>query len=501
MRLPVLVALLLVATSCTGVPAAAPPLASPTARVDFKKLERFYAQKPRWSKCGKGKKFDCADVKVPLDYTDPDGRTMEIAVNRLRASGKRLGSLLVNPGGPGASGKDFVYSAAAAITAPVRERYTIVGFDPRGVGDSNGIRCLDDDQLDRFYLTDSTPDTRWESGRLRTMSRRYAEECQSKSGWLLPYLGTANVARDMDVIRAALGEKKTNYLGYSYGTQLGQVYAELFPGRVRRMVLDSVVDSALWAGRVWDSQLTSLDAQFDLFLDSCVRHGCPLGTSRTAASRRLWKLLGSTDVDRLKGHGRDVSDTDVHTAVVVLAMNPALWSLGRTAFADALRGDGRTLQALAEAGRGRNPVNGRYDSTIAANLAVRCLETPQKTRIEAASDKRIDWMSDRSPLFAEINTTLACSYWKVPALPQHTITPKGVAPVLLLGNTNDPRTPLAWAKAVTARFPGARLVVNRADGHIVYGRGACVNRAVEDYLLTGKQPRDGLECRDSGPRY
>ncbi|GAA3228503.1 alpha/beta hydrolase [Actinocorallia longicatena] len=499
MRPTLLLACLALVAGCTAAPAAAPPVAPPVPSIDTARLERFYDQRPRWHACPGHRGFACADVKVPLDYRDPDGRPLAIAVTRLPATGARQGSLLVNPGGPGASGLDLAFGAREVVGAKVRRRYDIVGFDPRGVGRSNGIRCLDDDELDRFYRTDSTPDTGWERQRLRTMSRRYAEECQEKSGWILPHLGTDSVARDMDVIRAVVGDRNLNYLGFSYGTQLGQVYAGLFPGRVRRMVLDSVVDSGLWAGAITESQLTSLDGQFDLFLGYCVRRGCPLGATTKAANDRLWRLFGQADREPLRGDGgRPVTDSDLHTATIALSMTEELWPLGVRAFAKVLQGDGRDVLALADLARGRGG-DGRYDSTVAANVAVTCLETPQDVREKEATDEHIAAMARRSPLFAESNLQLACSYWKAPGLSQQAITPKGIGPVLLLGNTKDFRTPLPWARSVAARFPGAVLVTNEASGHIVYGRGACVDRAVEGYLLTGRLPDGSLRCHDAGP--
>jgi pimeloyl-ACP methyl ester carboxylesterase len=476
-------------------------LARPAQTIDPAVLKRFYAQKPSWHRCRGHKGFECADVTVPLNYLDPDGRTLPIAVNRLRATGRPMGSLLVNPGGPGGSGLDLGFAARSVIDTAVRSKYDIVGFDPRGVGESNGIRCLDDDQLDRFYRTDSSPDTAAEFARLRTQSRRYADQCRIKAGWLLPYLGTASVARDMDIIRSVVGDRQLNYLGFSYGTQLGQVYAGLFPGRTRRMVLDSVVDSALWAGTEWKNSLRALDAEFDLFLANCVRHGCPLGPTEKAAKARLWRLLGQADRVPLRSYDdRSVTDSDIHTATVVIAMEPKLWATGRRAFASALKGDGRTLRSLADAGRGRQ-ADGLYDSSIPANLAVRCLETPEADRKHQATAEHIKAMADRSPLFAEVNSELACSYWGPASIPQHAIKPTDTGPVLLLNNTADPRTPLAWAESVTARFPDAVLVTNSAAGHISYGRGPCVDHAVDSYLVTGKLPVSGLKCHDAGPAY
>lgn len=499
---PLLPALLLpfvlLAAACQSRPA--PALPEPARTIDTAALGRFYEQEPEWQACKGHKGFQCADVEVPLDYLDPEARTLQIAVARLKATGSRLGSLLANPGGPGASGVDFAHSARDAFTSRVRERYDIVGFDPRGVGRSNGIRCLDDDQLDRYHATDSTPDTKAERQRLRTMSRRYAEECQDKSGWLLPHMGTRNAARDLDVLRAVLGDQRLNYYGASYGTQLGQVYAELFPGRTRRMVLDSVVDSAYWAGQVQEKQLIALDEEFNRFLDSCVRHGCALGSTLEEARSNVWKLLGRTDEQHLRSPDRrKVSDTDIHTAAVLLAMEPRLWSTGRQAFAEAARGEGRLFRRLADTARGRSP-KGLYDSSIPAWMAVTCLETPEKTRRKRATDGQIAWMAGRSPIFADVNTTIACSYWKPASLPQKAIEPRGTGPVLLLGNTRDPRTPLTWARSVAKRFPGAFLLANEAEGHGVYGRGSCVNRAVDDYLLEGTFPPSS-SCSDSGPDY
>jgi pimeloyl-ACP methyl ester carboxylesterase len=297
-----------------------------------------------------------------------------------------------------------------------------------------------------------------------------------------------------------LGDDRLNYYGRSYGTQIGQVYAGLFPGRIRRMVLDSVIDSAYWAGEVQERQLLALDQEFDRFLDSCVRHGCVLGSTREQARTGVWRLLGQTDRRPLRSpDGRRVSDTDLHTAFVLLAMEPRRWAQGRLAFAEAQRGEGRTFRRLADAARGRSP-RGLYDSSIPAWTAVTCLETPEEIRRARATDRQITLMAERSPVFADVNTAITCSYWKAASLPQKAIEPRGAGPVLLLNNTRDPRTPLAWARAVAGRFPGSALVTNEAEGHGVYGRGACVNRAVDGYLVDGAPPA-AATCSDSGPNY
>jgi pimeloyl-ACP methyl ester carboxylesterase len=467
---------------------------------------RFYGQKPTWRPCEGKSGFQCTEIEVPLDYAKPDGRTIRLAVNRLPSTGsaRRLGSLLTNPGGPGGSGLDYVFSSAQKqITSAVRARYDVIGIDPRGVGKSSPVRCLGDAELDAYYTVDTTPDTAAEKARLRTAAQQYASACQANSGVILPHISTVDAARDMDVVRAVLGDQKLNYLGLSYGTQLGQVYAATFPGKVGRMVLDSVVDPALDAKTSAVTQMVGVQRAFEAFVDDCVkRSDCPLGTDRAAGLQKVAALLKKLDGVPLQSkQGRPVNDADARIGLVTATYSPETWQFTRQSLAMAFNGDGSGLRVLADAYRERGP-QGAYSNMQAANLAIGCLETKAAERTEKATDDTLAATVRTSPLFGGLNMGLPCAFWKVPPVRiPHEITAKGAGPILLVNNTGDNATPIEWARAVARRLDRAVLVTNQANGHGVYGRGPCVNGAVDSYLLDGTMPPKGTKCQDHGSLF
>lgn len=474
-------------------------------------LTRFYSQRPAWQSCQGKPGFQCTRVEVPLNYADPTGATIKLAVNRLPATGDRsmrLGSLLTNPGGPGGSGLDYLFSVGAAgkgITPAVRARYDLIGVDPRGVGQSAPVKCLDDAGQDAFYANDLAPETPEKEAKLRTASQGYAAACQANSGAILPYVGTVNAARDMDVIRAVLGDNALNYLGISYGTELGQVYAQLFPHSVGRMVLDSVVDTQLSGKDAGVTQMAGVERAFEAFVDDCLsRPDCPLGgpgTSRTAALQKVGDLLSGLQNRPLPGtHGRTVNDSDARMALVQATYGPELWMYGRQALMLAFQGNGAGLQLLADAYRERDP-NGHYSNMQAANMVIGCLETPAADRTEQATQNVLAAMTKASPYFGNVDSGLPCAYLKIPvvALPGPA-KPVGAPPILLVNNLGDNATPIEWARAVAKRLDRSVLVTNDESGHGVYGRGACVNNAVDGYLLDGKMPTI-TKCQDRGSLF
>lgn len=469
-------------------------------------LTRFYSQRPTWTACKGHPAFQCTTIQVPLNYDQPTGTTIELAVNKLPATGtrRRLGSLLTNPGGPGGSGLDYTYSVGQkGITPDVRASYDLIGIDPRGVGQSAPVKCLSDAGQDAFYAHELDPTTPEQEAALRTASQQYADACEKTSGSVLPYVGTVNAARDMDVVRAVLGDDKLNYLGISYGTELGQVYAQLFPAFVGRMVLDSVVDTDLSPTESGVTQMKGVQRAFDAFVDNCVTMTtCPLGgpgTSHAAAVQKLTDLLARMVSHPLPGqNGRVVNDSDARTALVEATYDPSFWQYARQGLTLAFQGDGSGLQLLADAYRERSQ-NGTYSNLQPANLVIGCLETPVADRSEQATQAELAAMAKASPLLGGIDTGLPCAYLKLPydALPSK-VTAPGAPPILLLNNLGDNATPIEWARAVAGRLSGSVLVTNNESGHGVYGRGGCVNNAVDGFLVDGRLPAQGTTCDDRG---
>jgi pimeloyl-ACP methyl ester carboxylesterase len=337
-------------------------------------LAKFYGQRLVWTSgngCASG--YQCSKLTVPLNYDDPGGATIQIAVVRKPATDQahRLGSLVVNPGGPGGSGVSYATSGDVA-DASVLARYDLVGFDPRGVGASDPVECLTDSQMDQFVDTPPDPDSPAELAKVEHASQFFAQQCEAKSGALLPYVGTKDAARDMDILRAALGDKKLNYLGKSYGTMLGATYAEEFPQRVGDVVLDGAIDPNLSAEQENLTQAASFDKELHLFLADCVKQtDCPFGTKDpNVAFTKLQNWVKGLDADPITGDGtRKVDEAYALTGISVAMYDQGYWPDLRTALGDAMQrqrrdaaGHGRRVQRPGErplrGQRGRGQLRG-----------------------------------------------------------------------------------------------------------------------------------------------
>lgn len=477
-------------------------------------LERFYTQKLAWSSCDKV--FECGSVTVPLDYANPTGPTIQLAAVRAPATDRahRIGSLITNPGGPGGSGVDFVernYPAQPGQPSHfgprLRADFDIVGFDPRGVGRSAPVTCLSDAQLDRYLAQDPTPNTPAEVDAVVTGDKTFDAGCQARSAWLLPYVGTPNAARDMDVLRAALGEEKMYYLGASYGTYLGAVYADLFPTHIARAVLDGPLPPSLTNRQLGLGQARGFQAEFARFISDCVTHpDCPLGTDPGIAGQKLVDFLASTDTHLLPtGTGRMLDEALAQTGVIVtLYDSPRTWPLLRRVLAMAIAGDGRGLLELSDLYYQRDPKTGHYSNESEANVAINCLDHPDQVHSVADVQAESPAYQQASPLIGASFAwgDLTCAYWPVPPKSQpHPVHYAGAPPILVLGTIHDPATPYPGAQLMAQRLGAAVLLTYNGDGHTAYRRGStCIDTAVDTYLVQGAAPAPGTVCQpDSGP--
>jgi pimeloyl-ACP methyl ester carboxylesterase len=482
----------------SGVTAAPGSSASDTTAPPTPNLARFYRQQLDWHGCGGG--FQCTRLLVPLDYTHPRAGTMRIAVNRLRASGARRGSLLVNPGGPGASGLDYARAASSIVSKAVRERYDVVGFDPRGVGASRGLQCLTDRQIDRFLAYDGTPDTPAEESGLLRLGEVLGAGCRADDPALVAHVGTRDAARDMDVLRAALGDRRLNLLGKSYGTYLGATYAGLFPRRVGRLVLDGAIDPALSNLAFARGQGIGFERALAAFLDDCLRRSsCPFSGDRASAKARIASFLARLDSQPLPGDGaRQLTESLATLAIAAAMYDKGNWQFLREGLAQGLRGDGTDLMFLADYYTDRGP-GGRYTTnTNEAIYAINCVDRPQdgdiaSTRADAAEVAKV------APLFGAFIVwgNLPCTTWPAPAQGRPApIKAAGSRPILVVGTTRDPATPYEWAKALASELDAGHLLTYVGDGHTAYRRGnGCIDRAVDAYLLRGALPAAGTRCR------
>lgn len=464
-------------------------------------LERYYGQVLVWDDCADG--AQCADATVPLDWDDPAGETATIALLRRPATeGPAIGSLLVNPGGPGASGVDFIRdSADYAVDSELSARYDVVGFDPRGVGASTAVSCLDDAGLDS-YLYDIAPGERgsdeWIAAQ-RTSSAAFADACEQRSGALLPEVGTPSAARDLDVLRAALGDETLNYLGYSYGTFLGATYAGLFPDRVGRLVLDGAIDPAATSLDVVVEQAKGFESALRAYLADCLgSEGCPFTGSVDDGMAQVGAMLDQVDASPIRAaDGRELGANTLFTAIVYPLYAASGWSALSEMLADVRRGGAEIAFQYADAYNGRD-ADGRYsDNATEAFLAINCVDysyddSTDSMRADAAALEQAAPTIGRYMAYGDI----LCGVW--PAAfegSREPIAAEGSAPILVVGTTNDPATPYVWAQALAGQLAEGHLVTYTGEGHTAYNKSnSCVNRAVDDYLLEGVVPSEDPQC-------
>lgn len=480
---------------------AALPNATPSA------LTPYYAQKLTWRSCGVPG-FQCATMKAPLNYADPGAGDVRLAVARKKATGKGkpIGSLMVNPGGPGGSAVGYLQQyAGIGYPAQIRARYDMVAMDPRGVARSEPVECLSARQMDAFTQTDVTPDDQKETNALVTAYKKFAGGCGAHDPRLLRHVSTVEAARDMDILRAVLGDRKLNYVGASYGTFLGATYAGLFPERVGRVVLDGAMDPSLPARRMNLDQTAGFETAFQAFAKDCVRQNdCPLGHKGTTPTqvghnlKAFFQKLDAHPIPAGQASGRKLGEALATTGVIAAMYDQETWPQLRAALTSAMKhNDGAGLLALSDSYYERD-ADGRYTNLMYANAAVNCLDLPAAFSTPKQVEKALPAFEKASPVFGEglAWASLNCAYWPVkPAGEAHRIEAKGAAPIVVVGTTRDPATPYRWAQSLAHQLSSARLLTFVGDGHTAYGRGStCIDSAINTYLLHGAPPAAGKRC-------
>ena len=460
----------------------------------------YYAQKLRWQPCDQG--FQCARLLVPFDYSRPAWRRFSLPVVKLPASdpAHRIGSLVINPGGPGSSGITYALNAPKVVSAGVQARFDVVGFDPRGVGSSvPAIQCLTGPQLDKFFATSDDPKTKAQVATIVAQSKLFARGCEQRSGALLPYVGTRNAARDMDVLRAALGDAKLTYLGKSYGTYLGAWYAQLFPSHVRALVLDGAVNPDESVFRTSAVQAQGFEVALRSFTANCVRlPGCPLGHGTVSAGiARLQGLLNRTASRPLTSQvaGQPANAAMLLEGVSFALYSKSFWKYLRDGLADAFAGNGTVMVLLADSLVQRQQ-NGQYTNLIDAFMAVSCIDRPWPRSLAAWSAAAAA-AAKAAPQFGAPNIwgSLPCAYWAAPGAAPVRLRAAGAPPILVVGTTRDPATPFRQAQALARDLKSGILLGWYGDGHTAYLEGSsCVDTAVDRYLISLATPRDGTIC-------
>ncbi len=480
-------------------PVATPtPTPTPTVNVVEQAIAEYQKQELEWTDCGGGNV--CADLKVPLDYEKPDGTTILLSVLKNPASGgvKKLGSIVINPGGPGGSG--YEYAASPGVFSPsVAARYDVVGFDPRGVGRSAPVKCLSPGEADRFYAYDGSPDSSAEATGALLLGQRFANLCARNDADLLPYLGTRDVARDLEVLRGVLGEDQLNYLGKSYGTFIGGEYARQFPSKVGRFILDGAIDPSLSAEDYARGQATGFERALGAFIADCVkRSDCPLGRDAAKARDRLDVYLESLDQKPQKVGDRELTQALGTLGVLASFYSTSSWGTLRSALGKGLRGDGSGLLALADFYSDRRD-NGSYRTNgLDAFYAISCMDRSDTKGVGATQDLATRLTEEVSRTFGSYlawGNTPCQSWTQRPTLVPATVAAPGSAPIIVIGTTRDPATPYEWSEALAEQLDSGVLVTWDGDGHTAYGNGsACVDKAVDRYLNLGKAPSTDVRC-------
>lgn len=435
-----------------------------------------------WAPCDDDRTADCGNLDVPLDWGQPDGTKIQLAVARRPATGDRIGVLFTNPGGPGGSGVDL--ALGSPFSPPISNRFDIVGWDPRGVGQSTRIEC--GDTVDDFLGVDSSPDTPDEQTELDQAAKAVADECQNEDGDLIAHVGTDNVARDLEALRISLGEPKLTYLGFSYGTSIGLRYLALFPTNVRAMVLDGVVDPTLDLEGWLTQQARAFDDSMNRAFAACGNvEPCPVPDLAEAYDELAAKV---EELPIPAGRGRQLGPSALATAAILVSYDPGAWKLLPPAIADALDGDGAAMYELAES---------YYDlSGFTAYASVACTDAAHPVGAEAYA-AFADRLREVSPRFGEsvANELLPCAFWQAPvAQITGVVRGEGSPPILVLGNRGDAATPYANSVKVAEMLADGHLVSNDDEGHTAFGRSNCVDNAVEDYLIDVAVPETDPDC-------
>ncbi len=470
-------------------------------------LEKFYSQELTWT--GEGDLLDSTEVEVPLDWSEPGGETIEIAVMRHKAAGDSLGSLLMNPGGPGGSGYDYVRDYAQYLVTPgVLEQFDLIGFDPRGVNHSNPVTCYTDaaDRDEYLYGTYESPyGTQGWVDELTEREKAYADACEENTGPLLAHIDAASVARDMDVMRAVLGDDKINYLGYSYGTYLGTMYAELFPDKVGRMVLDGAVDPTVSDLEALANQMGGFESALRAFVADCQANNsdCPFSGDVDSAMTEIRALLDGIDAKGLvASDGRELDSATVGTGIADYLYSDSLWPDLAILFADLQAESADSTFAAADDYNGRNADGTYIDNSNDVYSAVTCAEGDLGTdSVDTLGG--IPVLKEKAPTIGDYfgyDDTFVldalCSNWPHPVAEQPTVfDAEGADPIIVIGTTNDPATPYANAVSLAKQLSSGVLISYEGEGHTIYAQGVtCVDEAVDAYLIEGTVPTEDPMC-------
>ncbi|GAA4754478.1 alpha/beta hydrolase [Modestobacter marinus] len=443
--------------------------------------------------------FSCGTTTVPVSYDDPEGGTLQLFLVRASLNGQTypIGSLFVNPGGPGQSAADAAIQAALTLPEAIVNQFDIVGLDPRGSGLSTPVECISDEQKDELFAADPRVIDAAAQDALFSEIEEVAAGCSDEYQEALGAFNTVDAARDMDLVRQSLGDDQLNYLGYSYGTTLGSTYAELFPEQVRAMVLDGAVDPNATEQEAAEAQAQGFEAAYDAFAANCLSliSGCPLGPDPRAFLGELLTQAAAAPIPSSReGETRQATPGLILGGVRSALYQPSAWPQLAQSLAAARNGDAAGILTLADTYTGRND-DGTYSNVVDANLAVNCADTDEEFSASDVQALAADWNA-RYPLFgADAALSLyTCSAWEAPRTPLPERDAAGSPPILVIGTQGDPVTPVSGAVDLAEELENGVLLTWQGSGHTAYPKTECVTAAVNAYLIDLAVPQDGLTC-------
>jgi pimeloyl-ACP methyl ester carboxylesterase len=472
---------------------------TPTGEQVDAALQPFYSQTLIWSSCGSG--MQCTTADAPMNWEDPAQETIELALVRQPATGDRKGSLLINPGGPGGSGYDFVLDSVDYATSQrLQQSFDIVGFDPRGVGRSSAVGCGDADFIDDYnygIVPGEYGSDEWLQA-ARDLGAAFGEACLAGTGALLQYIDTISAARDLDLLRAILGDAKLNFLGYSYGTFLGATYADLYPEKTGRLVLDGALDPGTTDFDVTATQAIGFENAMRAYLEECLeREECPFRGDVDGSMEQVGRLLESLQASPLPASdGRELGAGTMFISIILPLYNQQNWPYLDQLFTEVMSGDTDTAFLLADSYNGRNPDGSYADNSTEAFIAINCLDyvgdySTETLRAQAAE------LAELAPVFGpRMSYGVSCAEWPFPPTRvREPIVAAGSADILVLGTTNDPATPYVWAQALAEQLENGHLITYNGEGHTAYNKSNdCVNDAVDDFFIDGTVPESDPDC-------
>ena len=467
-------------------------------------LAPYYAQELNWRACDNS--LECAEILVPMDYADVTGGDVTISVARHKATKTAKTVIFLNPGGPGGSGVDYLGYWKDQFSKNMYENADLVSWDPRGVQRSAPVDCFTDKQLDEFSKEDPTPDTAAEVTDFWANSDAELQQCVDNTGKVLSHVSTVETAKDLDILRAIFKQTKLNYLGKSYGTQLGSVYAKLFPENVGKFVLDGAVDADLSTKQMSMDQAEAFDIAIQRMARYCLENyqPCGLGKSVTQITSKITAFINQVDQKPLKTDNPDrpLYETNAWNAVIMpMYVNAGGWDWLIQALESAYDGNGSDMLSISDWATSRNP-NGTYaDNSTEAFLAISCLDTGSTTNKDISSIipefEAVAPITGRMLAWSET----MCVDWPVSGILAPTDVKTDVeTPIVVIGTTYDPATPLKWAKSLTKQLGDAVFIQFNGDGHTAYFSGSsCMDNIVEDFYFNGTQPTANTVCQPDSP--